>query len=77
MARVAAILDIFFMVINILTVTNWLATRLVSSDGFVKTILKQARAVDKKGSGCQRGPRSCSCLDYVKMEWRHYCWELL
>ena len=30
---------------------NWLATRLVSSDGFVKAILKQARAVDKKGMG--------------------------
>jgi len=50
-ARVAALLDIFFLVINVLTVTNWLATSLVKSEGFVKSVLKKARDVDRNGLG--------------------------
>lgn len=50
-ARIAALLDIFFLVINVLTVTNWLATSLVKSEGFVKSVLKKARDVDRNGLG--------------------------
>lgn len=50
-ARVAAILDIFFLVINLLTVVNWLATSLVKSDGFVKSVLEKARGIDRNGLG--------------------------
>eukprot|EP00435_Cladocopium_sp_Y103_P040849 s1305_g11.t1 len=50
-ARVAAILDIFFLVINLLTVVNWLATSLVKSDDFVKTVLEKARNIDRNGLG--------------------------
>jgi len=50
-ARIAALLDIFFLVINVLMVTNWLATSLVKSEGFVKSVLKKARDVDRNGLG--------------------------
>eukprot|EP00434_Breviolum_minutum_P019539 symbB.v1.2.017237.t1/scaffold1342.1/size124297/10 len=50
-ARIATLLDIFFLVINVLTVTNWLATSLVKSEGFVKSVLKKARDVDRNGLG--------------------------
>jgi len=50
-ARIAAILDIFFLVINLLTVANWMATRLVASEGFVKAVSQKAREIDRKGLG--------------------------
>jgi len=50
-ARVAAILDIFFLVINLLTVVNWLATSLVKSDSFVQSVLEKARGIDRNGLG--------------------------
>lgn len=49
-ARVAAILDIF-LVINLLTVVNWLATSLVKSDSFVQSVLEKARGIDRNGLG--------------------------
>jgi len=50
-ARITAILAVLFLIVNILTVLNWLATVLVASDAFAQSMLKKAREIDRQALG--------------------------
>lgn len=49
--RITAILAVLFLIVNILTVLNWLATVLVASDAFAQSMLKKAREIDRQALG--------------------------
>ncbi|CAE7760711.1 unnamed protein product, partial [Symbiodinium sp. CCMP2456] len=50
-ARITAILAVLFLVVNILTVCNWLATVFITSDAFAQSMLKKACEIDRQALG--------------------------
>lgn len=50
-ARISCVLAVLFIVVNFLTVINWLCTKLVSSEGFSASVLETAKSIDKASLG--------------------------
>jgi len=50
-ARISCILAVLFLVVNFLTVLNWLCNVFLNSSGFSEIVLEKAREFDRRGLG--------------------------